>query len=72
MTPTSRTKRTPEAVPTWTIRPTPTKWLDYLYGNNQGVFGVVQDENWEDISIFANSWYEEVPSWTIWTKRTAI
>lgn len=69
---TTRTGRTPIDNTTWTSRPRMTKWLDYLFGNNQWVSATIQDENWEGISIYADSWYEEVPSWTIRTKRTPI
>lgn len=70
--PTTRTKRTPEGETTWTARPKQTKWLDYLYGNNQWIMWIIQDETWENISIYADSWYEEVESGTIWTKRIPI
>lgn len=69
---TTRTKRTPSTVGTWTIRPKPIKWLDYLYWNNNWIFAIIQDENWENISIYANSWYEQVNDWTIRTRRTPV
>jgi hypothetical protein len=66
---TSRTKRTPEAVPTRTIRPKPTKRLDYLLDTDSDR---IKDNDWDDIIIYSDIWYEEVSSWTVWNKRVPI
>lgn len=67
---TTRTGRTPTST-TRTRRTLLTKWLDYLFGDNQWTSAIVEDENWP-ISIYADSWYEEVSSWTSRTKRTPV
>lgn len=66
-------KRT-EQTTSWDIRVSPVKvvWIDYLYGDNQWVSAIVEDQDWNDISIYANSWYEQVGFWTQWTKRSSI
>lgn len=68
---TERTGRTKPST-TWSARPKFTKWIDYLFWNNQWTNAIVQDENWENISIFADSWYELIDSWTEYTTRTKI
>jgi hypothetical protein len=68
------TTYTPRTRPTttYTARPRLTKWIDYLFGDNQGVEAIVQDQDWNDISIFADTWYEQVTSWASRTGRTRI
>jgi len=57
---------------TRTGRPKSTIWIDYLYGNNWWVSANVEDENWDAISIYADSWYEEIYNGTVWTERASI
>lgn len=66
---TSRTKRTPEDVSARVIRPKPTKWLDYLLDTDSDR---IKDNDWDDIIIYSDVWYEEVDSWTVWNKRVPI
>lgn len=66
---TSRTKRTPEDVSARTIRPKPTKRLDYLLDTDSDR---IKDNDWDDIIIYSDIWYEEVSSWTVWNKRVPI
>jgi hypothetical protein len=67
--PTTRTNRTPSVNTTWTARPKRTKWLDYLYGDNQWFMWNIQNETWEDIVIYTDSWYKEIETGTTWTAR---
>lgn len=49
-----------------------TTWIDYLFWNNWGVNQIVEDENGEAISIYADSGYEEIANNTDRTQRTPI
>lgn len=71
MTDTTRTNRTPPTT-SWTGRPSFLIRVDYLYGNNGWVSAIVQDENGDSISIYADSGYEQVDNGTERTARQSI
>ena len=61
---TTRTKIVTWIETVWSGRPKLSKWKDYLQDFDSSN---VQDENWDAIVIYSDSWFEEIP-WTTWTK----
>ena len=53
----------------YSSRPKNTLWIDYLLDH---LWNRIQDEEWDDIIIYSDSWYEEINSWTQRTWRTQI
>ena len=54
---------------TRTARPTFKIWIDYLLDD---LWEQILDDTSDPISIYSNSWYEEIDKWTQWNKRTVI
>lgn len=70
---TSRNGRTPESPSTWTkSRNLVSIWIDYLFWNTGSGDDQIVDQDWEEIVIFADSWFEQVSSLTTRSGRTPI
>lgn len=68
---TSRTSRTTPTT-TRSERSSFKIWIDYLLWNNWWSNQIVEDETWESISIYADSWYTQIDNSTSRTARTPI